>query len=746
MGIATGEAELRDGDYFGMVLNRAARVMASGHGGQILVADSTAGLLGGVDLVDLGQRRLRDLPNPITIFQLCAPALRTDFPPLRTIDSNPGNLRPAVSRLIGRDADIDGVAAAMRSQRLVTLTGVGGVGKTRLALEVASILSDEFPDGVWVFELASVVDPAAVPDAVAAVLGISQQPGKTMSESVAATLEGRIRLLVFDNCEHVVDASADLIESIIAHSATVKILATSREGLGLVGERLWRVPSLEVDAAVELFAERARTLSADESTTAAEVCRRLDGIPLAIELAASRMESMTAAEVRDRLDHRFKLLIGARRGLERHQTLRHAVTWSYDLLDDSEKTLLERCSVFAGGFDVQSACAVAESDDADEFRVLDLLDALVRNRSMLDSQSRDRSRRPRLVDARPTSVATQCGAGDAHASAVRRLARNLAAATLATYVGLLGFGVENYEPVSWAEELIEPAVAAGHARLANLYVIASLCWMAGRIEDAIRYVEIGQTVLAETLHTPPHGVEGWLGAAYLTVGQPERWAELCRTQLERRRDNHVYIRACWVFALAFAGLADEAKAHTEGLIEAGVASRNPYMHSFAIGASSFPPSTTDTVRAMHACRQGLAIAQDSGNRFNESILAFNLARLEAREAVTVAAFDHLTLAVRNYHDSGNVASLRSPLAGVSVFLDRLGRFEPAATIAGFALSPLAVAAAPEFMTTIAHLRDVLGARIYESLAQRGEAMNMAAIAAYAYDQIGQARTELEQLR
>ena len=156
-------------------------------------------------------------------------------------------------------------------------------------------------------------------------------------------------------------------------------------------------------------------------------------------------------------------------------------------------------------------------------------------------------------------------------------------------MGLLGFGVENYEPVSWAEELIEPAVAAGHARLANLYVIASLCWMAGRIEDAIRYVEIGQTVLAETLHTPPHRVEGWLGAAYLTVGQPERWAELCRTQLERRHDNHVYIRGCRVFALAFAGLADEAKAHTEGLIEAGVASRNPYMHSLRSAPAAFPP-------------------------------------------------------------------------------------------------------------------------------------------------------------
>ena len=279
----------------------------------------------------------------------------------------------------------------MRSHRLVTLTGVGGVGKTRLALEVASALADEFPDGVWVFELASVVDPAAVSDAVAAVLGITQQPGMTMRESVAATLEGRIRLLVFDNCEHLVDAVADLVESILAQSKTVKILSTSREGLGLADERSWRVPSLEVGSAVELFAERARALSADESAAVEEVCRRLDGIPLAIELAASRMESMTATEVRDRLDHRFKLLVGSRRGLERHHTLRHAVTWSYDLLDDPERALLERCSVFAGGFDVQSACAVAGSDD-DEFGVLDLLDALVRKSLLVADRSPARTR------------------------------------------------------------------------------------------------------------------------------------------------------------------------------------------------------------------------------------------------------------------------------------------------------------------------------------------------------------------
>jgi hypothetical protein len=229
MGIATGEAELRDGDYFGTVLNRAARVMAAGHGGQILLADSTAGLLSGVDLIDLGPRQLRDLPNPVGVFQVRAAGLQTDFPPLRALDVSPGNLRPAPTSLIGRESDAGEVQAAVKAHRLVTLTGVGGVGKTRLALEVAGRLVDEFPDGAWFFELAEVTDPAAVPDAVAAVLGITQQPGRSVAASVAVALEGRVRLLVFDNCEHVLDAAADLIEAILAASATTKIVATSRE-------------------------------------------------------------------------------------------------------------------------------------------------------------------------------------------------------------------------------------------------------------------------------------------------------------------------------------------------------------------------------------------------------------------------------------------------------------------------------------------------------------------------------------
>src|ERR1700761_8923005 len=335
-------------------------------------------------------------------FQLRAEDLRTEFPPLRALDTSPGDLRPATTSLIGRESEVGEVQAAVKAHRLVTLTGVGGVGKTRLALEVAARLVDEFPDGVWFFELAAVTDPAAVPDAVAAVLGVTQQPGRSVAESVAAALEGRVRLLVLDNCEHVRDAAADLIEAILAHSATVKIVATSREGLGVADEQLWLVPSLDVgagvaSAAVELFVERAHSVAsrfalsnADDGAAVVEICRRLDGIPLAIELAASRMASMTASEVRDRLDHRFRLLVGSRRGLERHHTLRHAVAWSYDLLDDTEKTVLDRCSVFAGGFDLQSACAVMGSDD--DFAALDLLDALVRKSLLVADRSSGRTR------------------------------------------------------------------------------------------------------------------------------------------------------------------------------------------------------------------------------------------------------------------------------------------------------------------------------------------------------------------
>jgi hypothetical protein len=262
MGIATGEAERRGDDYFGVVLNRAARVMSAGHGGQILLDAATAELLTTVDLLELGPRRLHDIPKPVEISQVRADGLRTEFPPLRTLDTVPGNLRSPATSFVGREAELAELSTALKAHRLLTLTGVGGVGKTRLALELAAQSAKDFPDGVWVIELAAVGDPAVVPEAVAAVLGITQQPGMSLAASIATALEGRTRLLVFDNCEHVLDAAADMIDAVLAQSKTVKILATSREGLRVPDEQLWPVPSLDIQSsAATLFVERASAVA-----------------------------------------------------------------------------------------------------------------------------------------------------------------------------------------------------------------------------------------------------------------------------------------------------------------------------------------------------------------------------------------------------------------------------------------------------------------------------------------------------
>jgi predicted ATPase len=796
MGIATGEAELRGADYFGAVLNRAARVMAAGHGGQILLAESTAVLISGVDLVDLGPRRLRDVSAPVGVFQVQAEGLRTDFPSLRALDAGPGNLRPAATSLIGRESEAGEVQAAVKAHRLVTLTGVGGVGKTRLALEVAGRLVDEFPDGVWFFELAAVSDPAAVPDAVAAVLGITQQPGKTLADSVAAALEGRVRLLVLDNCEHVRDAAADLIEAILAASATVRILATSREGLGVADEQLWLVPSLDVgagihSAAVELFVERAHSVasrfsmaSPDEAAAVVEICRRLDGIPLAIELAASRMASMTAREVRDRLDHRFRLLVGSRRGLERHQTLRQAVAWSYYLLEDAEKAMLDRCSVFAGGFDLQSACAVAGSDD--DYAILDRLDALVRKSLLVADRSSGRTRFSMLETIRQFAQEMLIARGDAdevrtaHAryfaeresdvfalwdgprqreaySWVTVEMANLrtafrwaadhddldTAATIAHYAAFVGFWGEQHEPIRWVEELIEPARAAQHRRLAQLYAMATQCFTAGRIDDAVGYAAAGQEAdTSGRFDEVRKEVEAGIGSPYLAIGQTERWVEWCRIVIARRPATNVHAQALLAIALKMAGADDEARAASEDLLAAADSTENPNLAAWALFAYGMAQRDVAPAAAYEAFRRGLTIAQDSGSRQTESSIAGMLSIVATTHGAPVDAFEYLILSIRYYYDSGSFFLLPSALAVLAILFDRLGHYEPAAIMSGFAAAPYTRSIVPEMDVAIAHLRKVLGDETFESLAHKGETMTTAAMVTYAYDQIDQVRTEL----
>jgi hypothetical protein len=499
------------------------------------------------------------------------------------------------------------------------------------------------------------------------------------------------------------------------------------------------------------------------------------------------MASMTPSDVRDRLDHRFRLLVGSRRGLARHHTLRHAVAWSYDLLDDAEKALLDRCSVFAGGFDLESACAVAGLDDPDDYAILDLLDALVRKSLLLADRSSGHTRFSMLETIRQFAeeqLAASGAATETRTAHARYLAgreadimalwdsprqraaydwfatelANLrtafrwaadqgdldAAATIATYAASLGYWVEQYEPIAWAEELIEPARAVDHPRLAFLYVMASQCWNAGRIQAAVGYADAGQTVIGSGRHEEvPFGFEGTLGNVYGVIGQPERWVEWCRARLGRGRDTHAYTRADLVFTLTLAGCGEEARAAAHGLIDAAEATHNPCVLSFALYVHGYAFRDADPVAALDAARRGLVIARDSGNRYTETLLADGVSHLEAEHGDPLAALDYVTLAIGNFHDAGNTTGAHVGLASLAALFNRLGRHEPAATMAGFAVvSPLTATGLPEFNTASAHLREVLGDQTYESLARKGETMTTAAMVTYAYDQIDQARTEL----
>jgi predicted ATPase len=399
MGLHTGEVEERDGDYFGPAVNRAARIMAAGHGGQVLVSAATAAVAGGAGLVDLGEHTFAGLAAPERVFQL-GPA---HFPPLRSIGSVPSNLPVDLSVFVGRERELASVAGLLRSARVVTLTGVGGVGKTRLAVQVAGGMMDEFPGGAFFVELAPLIDPALVASTVASSVGAAPSPGADPTEVVCRFLAQRRALIVLDNCEHVIDAAAALAGRLVSAAPRARVLATSREPLNVKGESAWRVPSLTIEEdgvpgdAVALFMERVGEArpgfaldNAAHRDAVVQVCRRLDGIPLAIELAAARARMMSVEQLASRLDERFRLLTrGGRGAVPRQQTLEGAIEWSYELLAPAEQALFDVLGVFAGEFDLAAVAAVAALD---EFEALDLLGQLA-DKSMLEADpGRDRYR------------------------------------------------------------------------------------------------------------------------------------------------------------------------------------------------------------------------------------------------------------------------------------------------------------------------------------------------------------------
>jgi class 3 adenylate cyclase len=374
MGLHTGEATFRDGCYIGQEVHRASRICGVGHGGQILLSQATSEIVRSylpqsITLNELGEHRLKGLRELHRLFQLLAPGLTTTFPPLRSLRA-PNNLPVERSSFVGREQEIIAVLGALAEHRLVTLTGIGGSGKTRLALQVGALEIGNFPDGVFFVDLAPVSDPDLVPQTLAAACGMA--PGdspsgtaRTFVERVAVAMAPRRSLLLVDNCEHVLDAAAILIDRLLTVCEQIVVLATSRESLGVEGEQIVQLPSLtvpgesanaEVTEAMRLFAERAHAcsasfkLGADTMGPVAEICRRLDGIPLAIEFAAARVSHLSVQQIAERLENRFSLLTGGRRRVHRQQTLAASLDWSHDLLDEEERMVFRRAGVFAGGF------------------------------------------------------------------------------------------------------------------------------------------------------------------------------------------------------------------------------------------------------------------------------------------------------------------------------------------------------------------------------------------------------------
>ncbi|HEV8553869.1 MAG TPA: tetratricopeptide repeat protein [Casimicrobiaceae bacterium] len=402
-GLHAGVDERRDNDFFGRAVNRAARITSVAHGGQVLLSEAVAVLIrerlpAGVSLRDLGSVRLRDLAGPERIYQVVHPKLRVDFPALRALEATPNNLPQQVTSFIGREHELAEIAKSLGNTRLLTLLGVGGIGKTRLSLQVAADVLDDFPDGVWFVELASLADAQFVPQAVASVLGVKEEAGRPVIEALQKHVKDRRLLLILDNCEHLVEACADVVKQLLQSGPRLKILASSREHLHVNGETTYPVPALAVPdpsrtitpealtqyESVRLLVDRAVAaqpafhVTEQNAPAISEICRRLDGIPLAIELAAARVRALSVENIAARLNDRFRLLTsGTRTALPRQQTLRALIDWSYDLLDDRERAVLQRLAVFAGGWTLEAAEAVCVGGDVREYDVLDLLTNLV---------------------------------------------------------------------------------------------------------------------------------------------------------------------------------------------------------------------------------------------------------------------------------------------------------------------------------------------------------------------------------
>jgi predicted ATPase/class 3 adenylate cyclase len=811
MGMHTGDAVARQGDYYGPATNRAARVMDSAHGGQIVVSNATAEILRDalpetLALVDLGEHRLPDLARPERIHQVVAEGLEREFPPLRTLDTVPGNLPTQLTSLVGRTIEREAIADALLVSRLVTITGVGGVGKSRLAVQVALDLAPRFPSGAWLCDLAIARDGDAVAEIVAATVGVVARASRTLAESVIDALRMRELLLVIDNCEHVLDAVGALVSGLLRDCPGVRVLATSREPLGVMGEQLWPLTALELPArdatiesiaetaAVRLFVDRARavqpsfTLDESNAPTVAEITRRLDGLPLAVELAASRVAVMTPADIAARLDQRFQLLTGGRRSAaERHQTLRAAIEWSYETLDVRERAVFEQLAVFPGTFDADAAVAVGVHDDLEPWDVLDACASLV-GKSMLTADDASGSTRYQMLETLRTFARERLDASGEKHETFRRHAEHYK-----RFAETADAGLEGSDELQWRKRIqlefdnlraafIRSFQLGGDDDMRRaLIIVASLAFEAMNdrglrvgawAEHLVPWVHLATpavrvAVLAAAAYSAQgrHDVEamGELTAAAVAEGVIPNspgsvWAHVARASYEGmsgdyRASIQVLEEAEAAFAAAgeaprnlsflyataanfHALLGDLAAAKAEALraVEGARAAHNPTALASAQFALSFALADEDPVTAAAALDESIELGRlGTGG----GLLGFGLARraaLRAQAGDLAAASADAREALQQGVERGDRPMLSSALQCSLPVLQALGHPEAVALAAGAYESGVATGVRRDRLSAIVSdlgiadairdAREALGDAEYESAAARGAQLSV----------------------
>ena len=714
MALHVGWAEVRDGDFYGPTINRLARLLSIGHGGQALLSESAAtlaraGLPVECGLRDMGRHRLKDLDQAEAVSMLVHPELDAEFPPLKSLDALPNNLPRQLTSFVGREEELAEVREIFDRSSLVTLTGTGGTGKTRLALQMAADAQEGFPDGVWIVDLAPLRDEGLVSQAIAAAVGVREGTNLPLANALVEGLRDKATLLLLDNCEHLLAACASIVDDLLRVAPRLKVLATSREPLNLPGEALYRVPMLSVGKgevktaakamtfdAVRLLVDRARLsdprfeLTDRFAPAAVAICRRLDGIPLAIELAASRTKVLSLEGIATRLDDRFRLLTaGSRTALPRQQTLKATIDWSYELLEPVDQRLLLRVSVFAGGWSLEAAEAVCADDDLDIYEVLDGLVRLV-DKSLVVHEADDLDARYRLLESVRQYGAEKLDAVEGAATRERHTRY------YAKFVEEAEEGLRGPDQANWLERMeaehdnVRSALAFCRARPDLCAEALSIVGAIGRFWTVRGYLSEGREWIEGILACAPDGPSEAKATAWRTAGQLAYWQGDSAAGRRFGEESLGICRALGdqggeaksLFRLGFACLAEEDLGAARGYFEAalelgqriGDAPGIPHLLN-AVGEVAYAEGNLEEAKARY--EDALARFRTFEDARSIASVLKNLASVAGDERDFATAQRYLAEGLELRRDLGNATGIAATLDAFGVLAAAQGRLERA---------------------------------------------------------------------